>query len=103
VLGVAYKPDVSDVRESPALKIIARLRRSGADVAFHDPHVDAIDLDDGPLGGVDLDEGRLRDADLVAVVTNHSSYAWDELARHARLILDTRNALAGVEGRIVRL
>jgi UDP-N-acetyl-D-glucosamine dehydrogenase len=103
VLGVAYKPDVSDVRESPALKIIARLRRSGADVQFHDPHVESITLDGGPLDGVELDEGRLRGADVVVVVTDHSSYAWDEVARHAPLILDTRNALAGIEGRIVRL
>ena len=103
VLGVAYKPDVSDVRESPALAIIGRLRRSGANVTFHDPHVASIVLDDGPMEGIELDDYRLREADLVVVVTNHSSYAWDVVARHAPLILDTRNALAGLEGRIVRL
>jgi nucleotide sugar dehydrogenase len=103
VLGVAYKPDVSDVRESPALAIITRLRKSGAVVSFHDPHVASVDLDDGPLDGIELDDQRLSEADLVAVVTNHSTYAWDVVARHAPLILDTRNALAGIEGRIVRL
>jgi UDP-N-acetyl-D-glucosamine dehydrogenase len=103
VLGVAYKPDVSDVRESPALAILSRLRKSGAVVSFHDPHVPSVDLDDGQLDGIELDDQRLRETDLVAVVTNHSSYAWDVVARHAPLILDTRNALKGIEGRIVRL
>lgn len=103
VLGVAYKPDVSDVRESPALAIISKLRKSGTVVDFHDPHVPSINLDDGPLEGIDLDDQRLRDADLVVVVTNHSSYAWDVVARHAPLVLDTRNALKGIEGNIIRL
>ena len=72
-------------------------------MAFHDPHVESITLDDGPLEGLELSEERLREADVVVVVTNHTSYAWDEVARLAPLILDTRNALAGIEGRIVRL
>jgi len=104
VLGVAYKPDVSDVRESPALNVIARLRRSGARVSYHDPHVPSIELEDGKLESIVLDDKALQEADLVVVITNHSSYAWDVVARDARLILDTRNALSGVrEGRIVRL
>jgi UDP-N-acetyl-D-glucosamine dehydrogenase len=105
VLGVAYKPDVADVRESPALRIIALLRRSGARVAFHDPHVASIGLDGGSLERVELDEERLREADVVVVVTNHSGYGWDWVVRHAPMILDTRNALAGLAGggRIIRL
>ncbi len=103
VLGVAYKPDVSDVRESPALDVIARLRRSGATVSYHDPHVPSIDLGDGTMESIDLDDRSLQEADLVVVITNHSSYAWDVVGRHARLILDTRNALKGIEGRIVKL
>ena len=111
VLGVAYKPDVSDVRESPALSIIARLRRSGATVQFHDPHVSTITLEGSTLDGIELDDQHLSQADVVVVVTNHASYAWDVVARHAPLILDTRNALKGIspgvhngiEGRIVRL
>src|SRR5437879_7056653 len=97
VLGVAYKPDVSDVRESPALAIITRLRRSGAVVSFHDPHVPSVDLDDGQLDGIELDDQRLRETDLVSVITNHSSYAWDVVARHAPLILDPRYALKAIE------
>src|SRR2546429_20914 len=83
ILGVAYKPDVSDVRESPALAIIARLRKSGAVVSFHDPHVASVELDDGPLDSIELDDQRLREADLVAGITNHSSYALDVGARPA--------------------
>jgi UDP-N-acetyl-D-glucosamine dehydrogenase len=103
VLGVTYKPDVADVRESPALDILARLRRTGAAVTFHDPYVSSIDLEDGPLESIELDDQRLREADIVVVITDHSSYAWDVVARHAALILDTRNALNGIKGRIVRL
>jgi len=106
VLGVAYKPDVGDLRESPALEIIARLRKSGANVSFHDPYVESLRLEaenNTVLTGVPLDDQRLGDADIVVVVTNHSSYAWEVVARHASLILDTRNALDGVEGRVIRL
>jgi UDP-N-acetyl-D-glucosamine dehydrogenase len=103
VLGVAYKPDVSDLRESPALEIITRLRKSGTIVTYHDPYVPSIRLDEDTLESIELDDQHLRDADLVVVVTNHSSYAWEVVGRHAALILDTRNALAGVEGRIIRL
>jgi len=103
VLGVAYKPDVSDVRESPALAVITRLRRSGAVVSFHDPHVASVDLDDGQLDSTEPADQGLREADLVGVITNPPSYAWDVVARHAPPILDARNALAGIEGHIVRL
>ncbi|MGH2718229.1 MAG: nucleotide sugar dehydrogenase [Actinomycetota bacterium] len=106
VLGVAYKPDVSDLRESPALEILHRLRKSGASVSFHDPYVESLRLEaenDTVMTGVPLDDERLGEADIVVVVTNHSSYAWEVVARHASLILDTRNALQGIEGRIIRL
>lgn len=109
VLGVAYKPDVSDMRESPALDVIARLRKTGAAVSFHDPHIPAITVGDARMESVVLDDGRLAYADVVLVVTNHSAYDWEHVARHASLILDTRNALAkvslpeGVGGRIIRL
>ena len=109
VLGVAYKPDVSDMRESPALDVIARFRKAGAAVSFHDPHIASIAVAGERMQSVVLDEGRLAYADIVVVVTNHSAYDWEHVARHASLILDTRNALAkvslpeGVGGRIIRL
>lgn len=103
ILGVAYKADVADLRESPALNIISRLKRSGANVSYHDPYLASITLDSGPMSSVTLDIERLEAADLVVIITNHSSYDWETITRHARLILDTRNALAGFEGRIIRL
>jgi UDP-N-acetyl-D-glucosamine dehydrogenase len=103
-LGVAYKPDVSDLRESPALEIIARLRKSGAEVSFHDPYVASIALEDGTtLESISLDDNHLTEADIVVVITDHSSYAWEVVARHAALILDTRNALKGIPGNVIRL
>jgi UDP-N-acetyl-D-glucosamine dehydrogenase len=103
-LGVAYKPDVSDLRESPALEIIARLRKSGAEVSFHDPYVASITLEDGTtMHSISLDDNHLAEADIVVVITDHSSYAWEVVARHAELILDTRNALKGIPGNVIRL
>jgi UDP-N-acetyl-D-glucosamine dehydrogenase len=91
VLGVAYKKDIDDVRESPALDILQLLRAKGADVRYHDPHVPAI-LHDGQdfTSEPDLDRA-LHDADCVVIVTDHSAYDWPSIAREARLIVDTRH------------
>lgn len=103
VLGVAYKANVADTRESPAVEIIERLGRAGAEVSFHDPHVEALGLKNGPLTRTELTDEALEAADLVLVVTDHLAYDWRRIARRARLVLDTRNALRGIEGPIVRL
>ena len=95
VLGVAYKRDVADVRESPALDIIDHLLNKGASVTYHDPFASSVEteefnmvsLDDG-----DLDRG-LADADCVMIVTDHSWYDWRRVRDKASLIVDTRNAL----------
>ena len=93
VLGVAYKKDVSDVRESPALDIIHLLREKGARVTFHDPHVANIRIDGERLhGATDLTDA-LRTSDCVIVATDHSSYDWELVKQHASLVIDTRNAL----------
>ena len=93
VLGVAYKKDVSDVRESPALDIIHLLREKGANVTFHDPHVASIRIEGERLHGVtDLTQGMAQ-ADCVIVATDHSSYDWALVKRHAPLLIDTRNAV----------
>ena len=100
VLGVAYKNDIDDVRESPALLIIEQLRKKGADVADHDPHVpDLAGEIEGEMRSVVLDEGELSRADCVVVVTAHSSYDWAWVAEHAHLVVDTRNALSGCRGK----
>jgi UDP-N-acetyl-D-glucosamine dehydrogenase len=96
LLGVAYKPDVGDVRESPALEILARLRKAGSNVSFHDPYVDEVRVAGEVIQGRDLDAAALREADIVVAITNHSTYDWGDVAERARLVLDTRNALAGV-------
>jgi UDP-N-acetyl-D-glucosamine dehydrogenase len=92
VLGVSYKPDVGDVRESPALKVIINLHRRGAKVAFHDPFVDAVPVNGGLLNRTDLTRRIVAAADCVAVLTPHSAYDLDWVAEHARMVFDARNA-----------
>jgi UDP-N-acetyl-D-glucosamine dehydrogenase len=91
VLGVAYKKDIGDVRESPALDILELLRAKGADVRYHDPHVPVIlHHGQGFTSEPDLDQA-LHNADCVIIVTDHSAYDWSAVARQARLIVDTRH------------
>jgi UDP-N-acetyl-D-glucosamine dehydrogenase len=87
VLGVSYKPDIGDMRESPALKIIELMRNAGAEVAYHDPFVP--ELRDLGLKSVELDPGAY---DCVVIVTNHSSIDYDALVEAANLVVDFRNA-----------
>jgi UDP-N-acetyl-D-glucosamine dehydrogenase len=106
VLGATYKPDVPDVRESPALKVMALLRKRGAEVSFHDPYVREVTLPNPGtrLRSVDLTEEILRSADCVVVATNHRCYDYAWIANGARLVVDTRNALRGVRnGNVVAL
>src|SRR5438445_2602910 len=101
VLGVAYKKDIEDVRESPALDIMLLLKRLGARVTFSDPHVPHVRFD-----GLERcsDEAAVAKADCVVIVTDHSGFDYKELTKQAPLIVDTRNALKGVVAdRIVRL
>ena len=92
VLGVAYKADVSDFRESPSLDLIQLLQEKGADVAYNDPHVPQIDIDDLLMVNIELDEQALRQADCVVIATEHSAYDWQWVVDNSRLIVDTRNA-----------
>ena len=97
VLGAAYKRDTSDVRESPALDVIGLLAESGARVSFHDPLASSVRLDDGSvMKSRRYTPALLRDADLVIVVTDHTSYDWKHVVRHSKLLLDTRNATHAV-------
>jgi len=105
VLGVAYKRDISDVRESPALDIIHLLKRLGGVVTYSDPHVPSLRLEDSEeaLHSIDLASG-CRDADCVVIVTDHRSFDWPAAVAHSSLIVDTRNALKGFQSdKIVRL
>jgi len=97
VLGVAYKPDVSDTRESPALDIIALLRQRGAVVEYHDPHVPSLELETGDMVCVDFTVDRLERADLVLIATDHSDVDYDLIGRHASLVVDPRNVMKRAE------
>jgi UDP-N-acetyl-D-glucosamine dehydrogenase len=106
VLGVAYKPNVSDLRESPALDVIGLLRQKGATVEYHDPYVAEIRHESIQLKSVPNLESAIGKADCVVITTNHDSYSWEDILAQSRLIVDTRNAL-GDAGRksdkVVRL
>ncbi len=97
LLGVAYKRDVGDVRESPAMDILEALERDGADVAYHDPHVPRWRTADGRwLESVDLADEALTEADAVVVVTDHSSLDVERVYALSQLLVDARNATATV-------
>jgi UDP-N-acetyl-D-glucosamine dehydrogenase len=106
VLGVAYKPNVSDLRESPALDVIDLLRKKGAQVEYHDPYVPEIKHEGVPMKTVANLESALQQADCTVITTNHDAYNWEKILDRAKLIVDTRNAL-GENGRdsrkVVRL
>lgn len=105
VLGVAYKPNIGDVRESPALDVIHLLSERGADVVFYDPYVMDLAYEGMDTPRVELTAETLQTADCVVIVTNHRLIDWNLVARESRLIVDTRNAMAGMEtrGRVVGL
>jgi UDP-N-acetyl-D-glucosamine dehydrogenase len=91
ILGVAYKPDIGDLRESPALDLIALLRRRGAEVQYADPHVPGpIDVEGGALSAVELTRELLRAQDLVLIATPHRAFNWEMLTQHDGVVLDTR-------------
>lgn len=100
VVGVAYKKDVDDLRESPALDIIRLLERMGAAVTYHDPFIPELHEDDVSLRSVPLTAEAVRGADCVVIVTDHSKLDYGMLARESRALVDTRHAVASrVEGR----
>lgn len=106
ILGVAYKPDVSDMRESPALDVIHLLLQRGAEIVYHDPFVASLAHEGIDLAGVDLTETAVSEADCVVIITNHAAFDYNFVAQHAQVIVDTRNAMDGIgseNGRIVTL
>jgi UDP-N-acetyl-D-glucosamine dehydrogenase len=100
VLGAAYKRDIDDVRESPALDIMMLLHNKGAKVCYHDPHVPSLRLDGlGVVQSCDYNNELLDAADCVVIVTDHSSYHWQHVVDHSQLIVDTRNATHKINGK----
>jgi UDP-N-acetyl-D-glucosamine dehydrogenase len=104
ILGAAYKPNIGDVRESPALDIIHLLQARGADVSYNDPHAADLLYEGIPLHSVPLTAEALQTADCVVIVTNHRDYDWAWIADQASLIVDTRNAIGTAgKARVVTL
>jgi UDP-N-acetyl-D-glucosamine dehydrogenase len=93
VLGAAYKPDIDDLRESPALDVIHLLKQKGAEVSYHDPLIHHIAEDGWALDSVTDLMAAVKAADAVVIVTNHSAYDYPAILAAASLIIDTRNAL----------
>jgi UDP-N-acetyl-D-glucosamine dehydrogenase len=94
VLGVAYKRDIDDMRESPALDVIKLLEGRGASVVYHDPHVASYREDGHQHSSVELSDAELEQADAVVIITDHRSVDYQRVVNKARLIVDTRNATA---------
>jgi len=101
ILGLAYKPDIDDIRESPSFELIEKLDALGAAVDYNDPHVartHKMRKYDLGMASVPLTPESLKTYDAVLIATHHKAYDWQLIADHARLILDTRNAMKDVKG-----
>ena len=98
VIGVAYKSDIADMRESPALDVIRILADRGADITYHDPHVSEFALDGRTFKSADLSDEVLENADLVVIITAHSEVDFDRVVAKSSRIFDTRNATRDVTG-----
>ncbi|MFH0931256.1 MAG: nucleotide sugar dehydrogenase [Candidatus Zixiibacteriota bacterium] len=106
VLGVAYKKNIRDVRESPALDVIKLLQNAGAKVKYNDPYVPSILMNSYIMKSAKLTSALLKKTDCVVIVTDHSAFNYDWIVRNSKLIFDTRNATKLVKdnrGRIIKL
>jgi UDP-N-acetyl-D-glucosamine dehydrogenase len=98
VIGAAYKPDVDDLRESPALDVIGLLQQKGAEVQYHDPYIPRVEHDGWSLQSVPDVVAATGEADCIVIITNHQAYDYPLLLERAALVVDTRNAM-GAAGR----
>jgi UDP-N-acetyl-D-glucosamine dehydrogenase len=103
ILGVAYKKDIDDTREAPALELMDLLMEQGAIVSFHDPYVMTLPRTRrrphlAGIARLELSPETVQSQDCVAIVTDHSDYSWNEIIGTARLVVDTRNVSAGIKG-----
>jgi UDP-N-acetyl-D-glucosamine dehydrogenase len=101
-MGVAYKRDIDDVRESPALDVMHLLEKRGATISYTDPHVPSIRVEHGTLEAKPRE--AVKDADCAVIITDHSDFDYNWLLENAALIVDTRNAMKGLSSpKLVRL
>ncbi len=99
-MGVAYKPDIADERESPALKIMDEVSKKQGEVLYHDPHVTAVETPEGRrFQSVELTDDLVRDVDCVVFATNHSDFDVRSIVEKAKLVVDLRNATHGIDYR----
>jgi UDP-N-acetyl-D-glucosamine dehydrogenase len=106
ILGAAYKPDVDDLRESPALDVIGLLQQKGANVSYHDPYIKSLNHDNWALESVPNLMETVKQVDCVVIITNHASYDYQAILKNAKLIVDTRNALGQLgrdNSKVIRL
>jgi UDP-N-acetyl-D-glucosamine dehydrogenase len=107
VLGIAYKRDIDDIRESPALDVMAVLKQRGGNLSYHDPYAPHLPARDWPGGSdmssVPLTKETLAAADCVVIITDHKVFNHNEILTNARLIVDTRNALKGSHPHVFKL
>ncbi len=99
ILGVAYKKDIDDPRESPALDIIKILQEKGAVVLYSDPYIPSLDDNFHGMRSIEINEGMLSKADCTVIVTDHSTYDWEMIAKNSKLVVDTRNATSMIQKR----
>ena len=99
MLGAAYKPDIDDIRESPALDVIGMLQKKGGIVEYHDPYIPHIhhEVDGWYMDSVQDLMQAARNADAVVIITNHKVYDYQAIVEHAAFVFDTRNATRGLE------
>jgi UDP-N-acetyl-D-glucosamine dehydrogenase len=103
ILGVSYKQDISDLRESPALRIIPLLREREARVEYCDPLVPLLEVRGENMHSLSLEDRPWKEADCVLLLTAHQIFPYQQIARESKLVVDTRNAFRGLEGNIWRL
>jgi UDP-N-acetyl-D-glucosamine dehydrogenase len=106
VLGVTFKRNVADVRNSPAVKVLELLQEQGVEATYHDPLFPRLRVGEAELESLPLTAETLAGADCVVVHTDHASFDYDWIAEHARLVFDTRNAARHVKAgrdKVVRL
>lgn len=99
ILGVAYKQDIDDYRESPALKVIENFEKEGAIVSYNDPYIPQVKYKGREYSSIDISAENLNNADLVVVVTMHTKYDYNFIQKNSKAIFDTKNAMKGVKDR----
>ena len=97
LMGVAYKPDIDDIRESPALKIVTLLEQAGCQLSYNDPFIPSFKAGGKEYYSVEADQNALREADAVLILTNHSAYDPHFIVDNAKLVFDTRYLTRDVE------